>query len=208
MAFNEFNCATSEVSFNLISKSPSLTSCPDLMGTVCTRPPNSVLSSTPLNARTLPTLVNLGCHSEDSITMVETVAGGKPIPAMKFLIKKVFSWLKPKIKPSNRNTPQSMMVMRRGSGSIAINFSWALVPRHFCPMRAQKAFAFSQRAMALSRNFHSIALRFVHAHKARTKAMSLFLICSRSFILIFVRYVFWFKSGAFTIPPATTQRCK
>ena len=74
-----------------MSKSPSLTSWPDLIGTDATRPANSVLSSTPLNARTLPTLVNFGCHSEVATTMVETVAGGRPMPEMKCLIMNVFS---------------------------------------------------------------------------------------------------------------------
>jgi len=71
-------------------------------------------------------------------------------------------------------------------------------------MRAQKAFSFPQRASALSRNFHSCALSFSHAHTAKMMATSLVLIFSRSFILIFVRYVFWLKGGGGTIPPTTT----
>ena len=93
-------------------------------------------------------------------------------------------------------------------GSIAINFACTFVPRHFCSMRAQNAFAFSQRAIALSRSFQSKDLRCIHAHRASTRAISLFLIFSRSFILIFIRYVFWFKGGTFTIPPAPTKCCK
>ena len=97
-----------------------------------------------------------------------------------------------------------MMIMRRCKGSIAISFSWAFVLRHFWPSRAHKAFAFSQKAMHFSRSFHASALASTQAHAAHAAAMTLVLIVSRSFILIFVRYVFWLKSGASTIPPTAT----
>ena len=61
------------------------------MGTASTKPPISVLNSTPLKARTLPTLVSLGCHSEVATTIVETVAGGNPMPETKYLIMNILA---------------------------------------------------------------------------------------------------------------------
>ena len=97
-----------------------------------------------------------------------------------------------------------MMIMRRCNGSIAISFSWAFVLRHFWPSRAHKAFVFPQKAMYFSYSFHASALASIQVHVTLAAAMALVLIVSRSFILIFVRYVFWLESRASTIPPTTT----
>ena len=127
MAFKEFSWATSAESLSLMSNEPSLTSTPDFTGTFTTNPPTSVLRSTPRNARTLPTLFMRGCHSCFSITVVVTVAGGIPIPAINRLNMNVFNWLNPKIRPNKINTPTSITIMRRFKGGICIKAAYALV---------------------------------------------------------------------------------
>lgn len=84
------------------------------------------------------------------------------------------------------------MVIRRRNGVMAWSLALTLLRMKRPRKQAHTPFTFASK----------------QAHKATAEVMAFVLMISRSFILIFVRYVFWLKGWTSAIPPAAAECCK